>query len=151
MTLLTGKPRAPDRRPTRAVLIVDDVPEIGAMYRALMRQVRNVNVRAVVEVRSAAAIEALATQRFDLVITDLRMPGPSGMEVIAAAKRLNPGAPIILMSGYLEEAGEVPRDLAAVIAKPLDVSQLLGLLETLLTADPSSSELPSVPSEGNGR
>lgn len=137
-----------DDRPERTVLVVDDVPEIGELYKAMLRRVRNFRVRALVEVRSARAIETLHEGQFDLIITDLRMPGATGRDVIAAARATNPQAPIILMSGYLGSAGDVP-GAAAVVAKPLDTSRIVDLIEGLLGGT-EPPHLPSAVSEGTG-
>ncbi len=45
-------------------------------------------------------IEYLEAQRFDLVITDLVMPKVNGVEVLRAAKRIDPNYPVIVITGY---------------------------------------------------
>ena len=47
-----------------------------------------------------AGIAALKAQEFDLVITDLRMPGISGMEVVAYCRQQHPNTPIIVMTAF---------------------------------------------------
>lgn len=121
-----------DDRPERRVLVVDDVPEIGELHRAILRRVRSVRVRAIIEVRGDRAIEVLHQSRFDLIITDLRMPGATGRQVIAAARATQPDTPIILMSGYLGAAGEV-QGTAAIVEKPLNTGRMVELIERLLT------------------
>ncbi|HVM45467.1 MAG TPA: response regulator [Candidatus Thermoplasmatota archaeon] len=123
-----------DPRPTKNVLVIDDVPEIGQMYRALLRRVRTANVRATIEVQSARAIELLEREPFDLVITDFRMPGYNGADVVRAVRRTQPNARCILMSGYLESsAGKLPEDgVDAVVAKPLNSAAIIALIERVL-------------------
>jgi two-component system response regulator RegA len=65
-------------------------------------------------VRTAAsyddAITALATFVPERAIVDLRMPGPSGLELVAALKRVDPNTMIIVLTGY----GSIPTAVEAV-------------------------------------
>jgi len=54
----------------------------------------------------ADGIEAFKQQDFDLVITDLRMPGLDGFAVLEAVKRLKPDVKVIAMSGDEIDPGE---------------------------------------------
>lgn len=47
-----------------------------------------------------SAIELLQQKDFDLIITDLKMPGMSGIEVLTAVKTLQPEVPVIMITGY---------------------------------------------------
>ena len=67
------------------------------------------------------AIERLQQSSFDLVVTDLKMPGMSGMEVLASIRILQPSIPIIIITGYATvETAVVAMKLGAVdyLAKP---------------------------------
>lgn len=67
------------------------------------------------------AIERLQKSGFDLVVTDLKMPGMSGLEVLASIRILQPSIPIIIITGYSTvETAVVAMKLGAVdyIAKP---------------------------------
>ncbi|HZV82225.1 MAG TPA: sigma-54 dependent transcriptional regulator [Geobacteraceae bacterium] len=46
------------------------------------------------------ALERLLDEDFDLVITDLKMPGMSGMEVLQTLKSINPDVPVVMITGY---------------------------------------------------
>lgn len=46
------------------------------------------------------ALERLASESFDAVVTDLEMPGVHGVEIIRAAQRARPGMPVLVMTGY---------------------------------------------------
>lgn len=82
-----------------------------------------------------AALNALATRRFDVLLTDVIMPGLSGLELAAAAVRIDPELRIILMSGYLPEGGD-RRDEWHFLRKPLQVGDLAGLLARCCTTRP---------------
>lgn len=74
------------------------------------------------------AIEELQRQSFDLVITDLKMPGMSGMDVLKAINVLQPEVPIVLITGYatVETAVEAMKHGAVdFIPKPFTPKDLL--------------------------
>ena len=84
----------------------------------------------------AAAIERAKRERFDLAITDLRMPGLSGADTLAALKQIDPTLAVIVLSGYAsEEATQTlfERGALRVMSKPF---QLDDLLEAVLDALP---------------
>lgn len=77
-----------------------------------------------------ALTKAQATP-YGCVISDIRMPGQSGVELVAALHQLRPGMPIVLMTAYASE-GQVARGLrsgaAVVWEKPLQIDRLLEFL-----------------------
>ena len=52
---------------------------------------------------SREAVDLLAEQAWDLVLLDINMPGRGGLDVLAEARRLRPGAPVLILSSYPEE------------------------------------------------
>jgi PAS domain S-box-containing protein len=123
-----GPAAALEPRPVQGrILLADDEPAI----RALAQEALVAAGHQVVTVSSAE--EALQRLRdpgepFDLLITDLSMPGMSGRELLAAVRRERPGLPTILVSGHLalrEEAdtGAVPPG-TRVLAKPFAIGDL---------------------------
>ena len=83
------------------------------------------------------AIELLKTTRFDLVLSDIKMPGASGYEVFAASKDADPHRPVILMTGFGYDPNHAiirarREGLAAVLFKPFKVDQLLGEIRNAL-------------------
>ena len=76
---------------------------------------------------AAEACEILVRESFDLIVTDLRFEGASGLEVVRAAKRLQPQAAVILLTGSadsdeLHEA--VAAGATAVLVKPCALADL---------------------------
>jgi DNA-binding NtrC family response regulator len=47
-----------------------------------------------------AAIARLGVSAFDLVLTDLKLPGASGLEVLSAARAAQPATPVVVLTGY---------------------------------------------------
>ena len=82
------------------MLVDDDVPGLEATRRLLSSLGHEV-------VATSNAIDALATMardptKFDLLITDFRMPGRSGVELAESARRLRSDLPIVIVSGFPE-------------------------------------------------
>ncbi len=72
-------------------------------------------------------LRALGETSIDVVITDVGMPGMSGLEVARAAKRIAPTVPVLLVTGYMEH-GDIAtahgREVDAVLVKPVDPDAL---------------------------
>ena len=86
------------------------------------------------------AVQALSRKSFDLVLSDIRMPGKNGYEVFAAAKEKNPDTPVILTTGFGYDPNHAivrarREGLAAVLFKPFKVDQLLNELRMALGSD----------------
>ncbi len=82
----------------------------------------------------ATAIDHLAGRALDVVLTDLGMPGVTGWDVARAAKARNPGLPVILMTGWGEQAVAQAEERALVdrvLAKPFRLEALLQVIKEL--------------------
>ena len=89
-------------------------------------------VRAVADPQEA--LRALEAQPFHVLVTDLRLPGMSGLELIRRARRLNPRLRVVLMSAFGEPKDIVEaRRLGAddFLPKPFDLDAFLALLDRL--------------------
>jgi DNA-binding NtrC family response regulator len=83
------------------------------------------------------AMDRLQEAAFDLLITDLKMPGMSGMEVLQAVRVLQPEMPVILITGFaaVDNAVEVMQKGAAdYLAKPFTNEEILGKVRKALDA-----------------
>jgi two-component system cell cycle sensor histidine kinase/response regulator CckA len=60
-------------------------------------------VRGYTEPKPALALFTTDTSAFDLIVTDLNMPGLSGLEVVREVRALRPDIPVILASGYIDQ------------------------------------------------
>jgi len=89
------------------------------------------------------AVAALSDTRFELVLTDLKLPGADGFQVLKAAKAQSPDVPVIMMTGYgsIEGAVQAMRDGAFdFITKPFDPDHLVLLLKKALKTGRVMSE-----------
>jgi CheY-like chemotaxis protein len=76
--------------------------------------------------------------RFDLVLSDVVMPGRSGLKMLSPLLDLNPDLPILLFSGHLDdkvELSEIMRRGIAYIHKPFEISELLRAVEETMDRD----------------
>src|SRR5215475_10770672 len=81
------------------------------------------------------AAEKIRKQPYQLVITDLRLPTLSGIEILRIQKEIDATIPVLIMTGYgtIEEAVEAMKCGAFdFVAKPIDVSHLMLLIERAL-------------------
>jgi len=122
-----------NRNPLRRVLVVDDEPMIVSLLSTILRE----KGWDVTEARSGTeAIDQLDRSRFDVILTDLVMPGDSGIDLLRAAKEIHPDVEVILMSGYAtaDTAIEAMRNGAFhYIMKPLKPDEVVHLLEKAYT------------------
>jgi len=113
--------------PPRSIrcLVVDDEPTV----RTVLADVLTAAGHQVVEATDGAeAIERLRVEPFDLVLTDLAMPRASGWQVARAAKRMAPGVPVFLVTGFGVELSPEERranGVDAVLVKPLEIQEIL--------------------------
>jgi len=107
------------------VLIVDDEVDL----RRVIRKEFELDDFVVLEASNGAeTLELLARQKVDLIISDVRMPVLSGMELLKAIREKNPRDPlVILMSGFADfgENEAVRSGALAMVAKPVDMEGLL--------------------------
>src|SRR5271156_1760559 len=111
------------------ILLVEDKPELRAMLRKALE-------RAGYSVEEApdgnTAIEKVRSRRYLLVLSDLKLPGNSGLDVLREARRAEPTLPVILVTAYgsVEEAVTAMKEGAFdFIQKPVDLDHLKLLLE----------------------
>jgi len=76
----------------------------------------------------ASAIERLRAVEYDLLITDLKMPGMDGLSVIREARRTAPDLPVIIITGYSTEASAIEAinlGVAGYLTKPFRLPRIL--------------------------
>lgn len=90
--------------PSARVLITDDEPSIRELLQAIL-------ARTACDLETAAdglsAVEHLRMRPFDLLLTDLRMPGMDGTALAREAKRLRPGIKVVIVTGHPSQASAI--------------------------------------------
>jgi len=117
----------------RRILIVDDELQILSFLDDLFRtegwEVQTAD-------SGSSGIDRLEESRFDIVLTDLKMPGPDGIEVLRTARKLQSDAEVIMMTGYgtVDTAIEAMRAGAFhYLAKPFKAEEVLHLVDKAYT------------------
>jgi putative AdoMet-dependent methyltransferase len=83
--------------PTRRILLVDDEPDILDVCQRVLKS----DGYEVEPVQSGdAALEQVKRQAFDLLVTDIKMPGMDGLELVQAVKQVAPYLPCVIMTGF---------------------------------------------------
>lgn len=118
---------------TESILVVEDEP---AMRTVLECTLTGLGYRVRCAESADAAWEALATEREapDLVLSDVVMPGMSGVELAERIQERFPALPVLLMSGYAEEAS-LTREATAkrFLAKPFSPEELAAKVREVLS------------------
>jgi two-component system response regulator PilR (NtrC family) len=123
-----------------AILIVDDEPHI---VEVLEMALRDEGMEVYTSASGREALAVLRRQQIDVVISDIRMPDLSGVELLREAKSLAPETPFIMMTAFAstETAIEaVQHGACDYITKPFKVEELLAIVRRVLekTACPNS-------------
>jgi two-component system response regulator AtoC len=131
------------------VLVVDDDPAVGKVLSAQLAQA-GIACRHVPD--AAAALALLRERPVDVVVTDLRMPGASGLELLAEIAARWPEIPVILLTahGSIGAAVEAMKKGAAdFLLKPFDREEILFTVRKQIAAA-RHSEQPPAPEATSG-
>lgn len=103
----------------RKVLVVDDDPVVGKSFN---RVLTNKGYLVINAQNAAQALEKLREEEYDVVYTDIKMPGMDGIELAERVKERRPWTPVVIVTGYGSTANEERARAAGVSAflnKPL--------------------------------
>jgi signal transduction histidine kinase/ActR/RegA family two-component response regulator len=148
---VVGGAAEPDR--SLRVLFIDDEP----LLREMIQEVLSFHQHQVESAEGGEAGMAMFEkakakgQPFDVVITDLGMPGMDGKQVAERVKASSPKTPVILLTGWgmmLEEKGEGMSNVDALMNKPPRANDLLQVLAKVVS--PGASPRPLVTADDSG-
>ena len=129
--------------PRRFLIVDDDDTFRTRLVRAF--QTRGLEARGAAS--ATEALQAASQFRPQAAILDLRMPGGSGLDLVAELAALCPGIQMVVLTGY----GSIPTAVEAVrrgamnyLTKPLDADQILAAFDK--AAEPSAAAIDSTPS-----
>ena len=114
------------------VLVVDDE---RAVRTALQLHLAQRSMPVDFAENAEQALSALRERPFDLVITDVRMPGPSGIELLTALRARYPDVPVVVMTGQASVSDAVTamkNGAADYVLKPLAREELFIILDRVL-------------------
>lgn len=123
------------------ILVVDDEAHICTMLdRILQREGYQVQTSTDPE----DGLNLLKQQPYDLLVTDLNMPGMTGLDLLGRARKIQPGCEVVMMTGYatVDTAREaLKRGAIDYIEKPMDIEdEFLPLLARILGSDSEEDE-----------
>ncbi|MBJ7470322.1 MAG: PAS domain S-box protein [Solirubrobacteraceae bacterium] len=130
-TPATATPKAPPR-----VMFVDDEPALAQLAERALPAF-GCGVAVFTDPEDALQAFTNAPDEYDALITDLSMPGLSGLELSAQLRDCAPALPIVLTSGFLTPANERQakrQGIDAVVAKPCAIDELAALVLRLVAA-----------------
>jgi ATP-dependent Lon protease len=117
------------------VMILDDEPVVGERLKATLERA---GFAVDAFATSGEALARLKEEHYDFLVTDLKMSGPDGMDVLRTAKEALPHIKPIVITGFAtkDTADAAMRSGAvAFIAKPFKMSELRDLLQRLAVSD----------------
>jgi CheY-like chemotaxis protein len=119
------------------ILVVDDEPDVELLFRQQFRR----DLRAGRFTMDFAQSASMALQRIAeahdqsliLILSDINMPGMSGLELLPKAKAMRPDVPIIMITAYGDAETKrkaLENGAEALLTKPIDFGMLRGEIET---------------------
>ena len=109
---------------SRKVLVVDDDP---AVRKSIDRVLTGKGYAVITAENGEEAMRKLNEEKYDLVYTDIRMPGMSGLDVAEQVKARKPWTPVVIITGYGTDAAEARAKAAGVssfVHKPLSPTMI---------------------------
>jgi CheY-like chemotaxis protein len=121
----------PQEKPRKAhILVIEDESEVRQLLTDILLSGGEHEVESASD--GSQGIELFKRKRFDMVFTDLGMPGMSGWEVAEAIKRINQKVPVAIITGWnvdLQEFEMKERGVDLIAYKPFEVNRVLELVQ----------------------
>jgi len=124
---------------TVSVLVVDDEPDLEVLFRQQFR--RELRARRFVMDFASSAAQALnrisdaSEQTLILILSDINMPGMSGLEMLPELRARRPDVPVIMITAYGDAETRktaLERGAQALLTKPIDFGQVRQAIEARL-------------------
>ena len=125
------------------ILVVDDEPDVELLFRQQFRRdVRAGRFTLDFAQSAQAALECIAAAQdksLILILSDINMPGMTGLELLPRAKAARPDVPVIMITAYGDAETRrkaLEGGAATLLTKPLDFAALRGEIEPILGRAP---------------
>ena len=128
----------------RKVLVVDDDPVVGKSFD---RVLTGKGYAVITAGDAQEALHKLDTEKYDLVFTDIKMPGMSGLEMAEQMRQRQPWLPVVIVTGYGSPDNEARAEAAGVSAflrKPLSPEMIEGSAEQALSRKTAAAHSAAV-------
>ena len=123
------------------VLVVDDEPDVEALFRQQFRRdLRSERFVMEFAISAADALARIATtieQTLILILSDINMPGMTGLEMLPKVKEIRPDVPVIMITAYGDadtRRKAIAAGAAGLFTKPIDFPELRGEIGRRLEA-----------------
>jgi CheY-like chemotaxis protein len=121
------------------VLVVDDEPDVEALFRQQFRRDLRAQ-RFMMDFASSAAdaLERIAStieQSLILILSDINMPGMTGLEMLPTVKEMRPNVPVIMITAYGDPETKrkaIASGATGLLTKPIDFTVLREEIDTRL-------------------
>ena len=115
------------------ILIIDDEPKIRNGLIKLLSAHENWTISGAFA-EAASALKFMYESENDVIITDIKMPGISGLDMISRIREKNPHIPVIILSGYgnfLYAQRAIELGVRKYLTKPTNTRELIAILEQI--------------------
>jgi len=121
------------------VLVVDDEPDVAELFRQKfrrdLREQRFVMDFAISAKDALARIESIIGQPLILILSDINMPGMTGLEMLPKVRELRPDVPVIMITAYGDPETRrkaIEGGAEGLLTKPIDFALLRQEIDTRL-------------------
>lgn len=114
-----------------AVLLVEDEPDVRDIVAEILRRAGHV-VHAADGLPAVQALLGRGDLTLDLLLTDLVLPGGSGLDVATLVRAHHPGVPVLFMSGYSEAVFSGGQQVEHLLPKPFTARSLLAKVDEMV-------------------
>jgi CheY-like chemotaxis protein len=153
LPLVTGQVSQDEIEPTESdtqysqlaglkILVVDDEPDTLELTTMILEEYDAI-VTAVASVENA--LQALASERFEVLISDISMPEADGYDLIQSVRETDQNLIIIALTAYASEADRaiaLESGFDHYLAKPIDADELLNTVESFIQAKATAIPKP---------
>ena len=127
------------------IVVVDDEPDVESMFRQQFRRdLRSGRFVMEFALSAPAALEqvkAIPDPSLILILSDINMPGMSGLEMLPKVREARPNVPVIMITAYGDDATRkraIELGAARLLAKPIDFTVLRSEIDSRLQPGPAS-------------
>lgn len=125
-------PSLPEPRTPERILVVDDEPNMQGLFKKILGKE---GYDVVTAFSGEEAVKKLETEWFDLLISDLKMPGMNGLDLLKKVKHLTPTLPCIMLTAH----GTIDSAVAAMkegandyLTKPVNIDEIKIVVKRVL-------------------
>ena len=123
------------------ILVVDDEPDVAELFRQQFRKELRASRFAMEFAQSASEalerVDSEEAEKLVLILSDINMPGMSGIELLPRARKARPEVPVIMITAYGDAETRrraVEAGAAGLFTKPIDFPELRGEISRRLDA-----------------